>query len=434
MRTFWLAFTLSFFAIPTFSQDTDILQYLDSKKGAIIYEVPISFKYSDIERREVDYTKFKKKKIGDKHLQIIGLAHLIPNFDYDSYIIDYGGKKYFIHRDNVLDNSYLNEHNLLLKYRYDSLKRKESELIEYHKVTYDVIFEKIDYLKRIKRKQIDDLNNNYDSLELLFIKEAKQLEEQKYIEKDLKYAKWVETLPNSVQKYASQFAIIREYFDVGYLDNCSYAFVFANRTNKTINYIYWSIRIKNTAGDVISCNVRHISTISGRFVGPCPPYSIGEGSWANLMYNGEANTCELNSIRIVYKDGSTLSLDKNVLKYLLLPKGMINRFDVYLKSPYTNADEKLLQQDKTFLWSEREHFKESMKKKTIKLHDERRDLGYVEMGMRKGGLDNPDAILLIKDLNKNDKDFLMPTFNEFVRSSSEIKGVRSELARFLIVL
>ena len=139
---------------------------------------------------------------------------------------------------------------------------------------------------------------------------------KKYKERRDSYYSWVSTLPASVQKDARVLAIPESSISTGYLGLCDYKMSFINMSKKTIKYLTWAGRVKNAVGDYVSCEVRHTSSFSGKYTGP--GYSLCDyfSSWDALLYNSSADQMVLTSVRIVYTDGSSVTIGKQSLDYL----------------------------------------------------------------------------------------------------------------------
>ncbi|MGN1303782.1 MAG: hypothetical protein ACI4YB_01975 [Oscillospiraceae bacterium] len=110
-----------------------------------------------------------------------------------------------------------------------------------------------------------------------------------------------------------------------------------NTSDKTINYITFTVEVYNGVGDLISCEITDKSSFGLKITGPVYSgggslkskvfeYKLGKepvevdkfyGSiWENVLYNKTAKKIVIKNILIEYSDDSTVRISDDDLKYL----------------------------------------------------------------------------------------------------------------------
>ena len=104
-------------------------------------------------------------------------------------------------------------------------------------------------------------------------------------------------------------------------------------SKKTIKYLIWSGKVKNAVGDYISCEVRHVSSFSGKYTGPLYSLCDDFATWDAVLFNASADEMVLTSVKVIYTDGSSVTIGKQSLDYLTnIPKDVF--FNVYSSLEY----------------------------------------------------------------------------------------------------
>lgn len=90
---------------------------------------------------------------------------------------------------------------------------------------------------------------------------------------------------------------------------------------KTIKYLYVSVYPYNKVGDMMDCDIRGYSRYTCEATGPFKPgKGINSSSnwwWPNAWYNWNITKIELSGVRIVYTDGTSVTLSSSELKYAI---------------------------------------------------------------------------------------------------------------------
>lgn len=285
-------------------------QTIINKPKTEITHIPTYSKYSNRYLLN-SYSNEKKVIKQSKNLDVVGFMNITKNLFYDSYIINYSGKYYCISKDNVIDNTLLDEkndsinkeysilqkkcENFLNEYEkeYASLLKKASDSIDYYTIEINRTSYKIDSIIKLKR------NKAADSLDK--IKE-----------------KWYNKLSPSGKKSSEIFHINNASLSSpNSAGGCDVYFNYTNLHKKTIKYLHWTGFAKNAVNDIVSCDIRDRSSFSGKDTGPVLTGEDGGGVWDCMIYNFSARELVLSNISIEYLDGSRHSIGRNDIKLLI---------------------------------------------------------------------------------------------------------------------
>ena len=296
------------------SQD---VRYVETKPNAYLYEVPSYIHFPSEKRKAYSASSMKQKKIKKSStFQVVDITNLNETPMYDAYVVNLKGKNYIVSESNIVDNDYLNNVNKELSHQFESLKEAANRYStkDYRKNLLNIVESRISSLKtkvsyyrsksiteEIARKRVEDKISRYT---------------KGYQARRKSYSDWVATLPLSVQKDANILAIPESYLSVGYFGVCDYKMALVNMSNKPIKYLTWSGKVKNSVGDYISCEVRHVSSFSGKYTGICNPYCDDFVSWDGILINNSADEMVLTSVKIIYTDGSIKTIGKQSLDYI----------------------------------------------------------------------------------------------------------------------
>ena len=295
--------------------------FIETTPNAILYEiknvVPSSFPMT--ERRSFDVSALKQKKVKKAtQYEVVDITNIHKVPEYDAYVVKIKEKYYLVSSSDVADNTYLDKKSTYVQQLHQSLKDSVEHCSPARLFTglMNLTNARINtYTDSIAKMQ----NNKESIFEARARKEALgNVEEsiQKYQARRENYYNWVSTLPASVQKDAKIFAVPESYLDVGYVGLTGYFMRFINMSKKTIKYLTWTGRVKNAVGDYVSCEVRHTSTFSGKYTGPCYSLCDDYAQWDAVLYNGSAEQMILSSVKIFYTDGSSVTIGKQSLDYL----------------------------------------------------------------------------------------------------------------------
>ncbi len=229
-----------------------------------------------------------------------------------------------------------------------------------HEKAYNDILSAIEKQISINKKRLYEIEYKSDSLEFEYIMERVNRDKDRAQENYERYMKWLTSLPKDIQKIAEKFVIYSSRLTGGIAGAYDYDMNFVNFTPKTIKYLYWFGRVKNSVGDYISCEATGASTFSGRFAGPVSPYRTGFAAWEYVIFNGESDKMVLSSVKLIYTDGSSLTVDSKVLKYFSdYPPEDIDKFGAYFRSPYEGLSDEELKHHSDFA-SDLEYYRKSL--------------------------------------------------------------------------
>lgn len=319
--------------------------YTSTIPGAQLYPVPKDQFFGSNHREVIDQkTIGRPKNFSDpQRVQIVGLTNNAPSLGYDTYIVMLKGKRYYVHKDFVQDNSYLENENDRLQAEYERLVNAVTNNELLHSEAYNRILAKIDSLINDNERAIRLIDTRADSLEFAYVKQLALEDISKARANNDKYFKWVRTLPQDVQPIAERFSIISHTLDATPSGAYNYSMTFVNWSSKTIKNIYWNGHVKNAQGEYISCQAKGISTFSDRFSGPVSPNSREYTSWNNVIYNKEAYQMELTSLKIEYTDDTSLILDQSSLQYISnIPTDVFDKGTQTIRSAYEGMSDSAL--------------------------------------------------------------------------------------------
>ena len=92
-----------------------------------------------------------------------------------------------------------------------------------------------------------------------------------------------------------------------------------NVSNKVIKYAYFTVVPYNSVNDIVNCTIRHYSSFTAQDEGP---YSKGQGTsgtgyyWENAWYNYSIKSVKLESVSIMYMDGTSLDIPEKYIDYI----------------------------------------------------------------------------------------------------------------------
>ncbi|ADK14743.1 Tetratricopeptide repeat protein [Clostridium ljungdahlii DSM 13528] len=95
--------------------------------------------------------------------------------------------------------------------------------------------------------------------------------------------------------------------------------VWTNTSNKVVKYAKFEVVPYNAVGDPQECTIRHEPSFKGQATGPINPGQTWgyEKLWENAWYNSTIVKAQINQIDITYMDGTTATLDKDQVQYVL---------------------------------------------------------------------------------------------------------------------
>lgn len=312
-------------SISSICQNTGTRPVIMNRPNATIYAVPKDIEFPAFNREVYDYSYWKKKSLTKStELPIVDVTNSKKDLCYDKYVVQYKNKLYLIDPGDTYDSSFIErKNNELLSFQkqiQDSLR----SLRHLSDSTFDALMFIISKAEEPYKNKIRDYRKNKDSIVFQRIWDYTQEEAISSRENRKHYYEWANSLPQEGKIAAKALVITESDIEVGYYGVCDYRFNFINLSPKVIKYLYWSGRAKNAVGDFITCDINHSSTISGQYTGPCYEFQNTANIWEAILVNSSANEMVLSSIRIVYMDGSSLSIGKKAIEYLMtVPKSEI---------------------------------------------------------------------------------------------------------------
>lgn len=295
-------------------------QSVETLPDVYLYAVPKDVHFPEKERRAYDISSWKKKRIKKPtRFEVIDYSNLNKAALYETYVVNIKGKQYFLRSTDVVDNTLLDNRNDALKRTFkrllDSVQHYSAPVVSYNRLI-SLLDARIDSCQ----KAVEYYREKEDSIAsaILYEKTKNDIKTdiEKYRIRREHYFNWVSTLPSAIQKDAKLLAITQNDISSGYFGCCDYHITFVNTSKKTIKYLTWSGRVKNAVGDYVSCEMRHTSSFSGKYTGPCKPYMDDYAVWEGVLFNGTAEEMVLTSIKIIYTDGTSATISKQSLDVL----------------------------------------------------------------------------------------------------------------------
>lgn len=240
-----------------------------------------------------------------KELKVLGYAASFDDVLYDLYIVLHKGHVAFLNCNDVLDRSGID-------------RKIESVQKQYYELKNAPEIKNLDVVKRqLKQRCQDSLdvyNKRLESIDDVIEKgltdiTAMEIENMKSIfsEKEAVMDKFKAQYKRALTTLLVTEASLSEGNSVGGHD---ITLTYLNMSDKVIKYLNWTAKVKNGVGDYVSCSTRHISTFKGKETGPVDSGELGGGTWDNVIYNWSARELEMQSISIIYMDGSTANLSR----------------------------------------------------------------------------------------------------------------------------
>ncbi len=86
---------------------------------------------------------------------------------------------------------------------------------------------------------------------------------------------------------------------------------FKNLSNKTIKYVTFTARFKNSVGDNVYCSIRRTSTMDLEYTGPLYSGSSDIAYWDAVIYAWTCKQIHFDEIEVTFMDGTTHSMTYN---------------------------------------------------------------------------------------------------------------------------
>lgn len=300
-----------------YGQTEDV--FITTTNNAILYKTNnniFSIDNDNTSRKLIVLDASKSKKLHKPYtLQVLGLANSSVEFYFNLYIIEYKDNIYYLPKQFVENNSYIDRVNFELNNTYSQLQQQaNSAKTKYDAATesyYKVSCEKVLFFQT----KINQLPQMIDSVKKASIEKYKK---EKDILYNNQYDKWYKKLPTSTKNALKQIDLIHaKLASPNSAGGCDYSISYINKSKKTIKYLYWDGWVYNAVDDIVQCNIRNTGHVSGRDTGPVYTGESSGGTWDCIIYNYSAHKIKLNSIDIIYTDNSSVSISGSDIKRML---------------------------------------------------------------------------------------------------------------------
>ena len=247
----------------------------------------------------IDLSRCNTKKMSKQtEVEVSYFFRTKQDVDYDLYGVRYKDKLYFVRPEDVVDNSFLDKKNQIIREEYDELLNTVSTLKkEYNNLLFD------------KEKEINqalDAIENIEAQKEVIIDSIYRAQFAEYMKE---YNDWYEQL-TPIGKRTANILTIQEskLLSPNTASGCDYRLSFTNMSSKTIKYLYWYGNVYNAVGDKVACEIRDTYQFSGKDTGPIEAKDYSLGTWECIIYNWSARIMKLSKISIIYMDGSSKTL------------------------------------------------------------------------------------------------------------------------------
>ncbi len=300
----------------------DSVIFIRTIDDAILYKLNnadvVNFSNETQGRSVVDLEGCRKKRLRKStQLELFGYQNRDMQFYFDTYVVKYGEKLYYLPSEFVEDNTQLTRSNKALDNIFSSLTNKRDSIAEALRSAE----EEIDSYHKLCKEREAYFSRAVDSLPAVIDsvghQAALRLEAENEAENNKRFQAWYNTLPYSTKRAVKTIRIDNaELSSANSAGGCDYSFTYTNRSTKTIKYLTWCGWVYNEVDDMVSCEIRGSSYVSGRDTGPVEPnneYSAG-GIWGDVIYNYSAYRVELSSIDIIFMDNTSVTISKSDIK------------------------------------------------------------------------------------------------------------------------
>lgn len=177
-----------------------------------------------------------------------------------------------------------------------------------------------DYAGKIRKEDINRNNNHFFDLgsgkELGFALGAAKINSKGYVSKGIivntyDNCSYVINNDNTKTLNIEPFPIIitdceKKLNSVGGLD---YSLTIVNNSDKTINYIDYTVHVVNKVGDTVSDTISGKTTFYLEDTGPYAPNETTSGIWEAMMYNYSAYDVVIDEVTIKYNDNTSVTFN-----------------------------------------------------------------------------------------------------------------------------
>lgn len=213
---------------------------------------------------------------------------------------------------------------------YKEVEQGKIESIESIKKCASEISAKRDSINNI----LDLIETAKDSLVIAYKAETERLRDSLKTENANVNKRQIEMFNESVNEYEEKIginnikrvkAIVDDInFELGYSNSVGghdFDFSFTNNSKKTIKYYYINLTFRNAVGDLCHDEIRGFSNTTLSGIGPIEGGCSEYGGWGVVIYDEWAEKAVINSFKIVYMDGSSITLSgKDVMNIVNYPK------------------------------------------------------------------------------------------------------------------
>lgn len=132
------------------------------------------------------------------------------------------------------------------------------------------------------------------------------------------YNNWYNSLSTSAKRAYDRIAITFAGFcSTNSIGGKDARFIYINKSDKTIKYLYWTGTFYNTVDDISFCDVRGNCSYTGKDTGPVAPGERGGGEWECVIYDWSASYIKFTEVSIKYTDGTSFTIEAKDLARLL---------------------------------------------------------------------------------------------------------------------
>lgn len=276
-------------------------------------------------RKTINYTYYKSKNLRKpQSVKVRGYCNYKAQLHYDTYVVEIKDVLYYLPSQYVDDNNVLEAHNATVTAKYEGMFTEMDDLAEERdslRLHYlNICLEQQQYYEELTQT----LPHQIDSVK---IKIEIDFENNKQAEFD----RWYTSLPASTKNIYDNVLSIStaRLHSQNSAGGCDCSVYYTNKSKKTIKYVYWTGTFYNAVNDPVYCDIRGTSTFTGQDTGPYAPNEVGGGVWDCVIYDWAADYVKLSNIRIIYTNGTSISIGAADIKRLLTYNDIYERIAGY---------------------------------------------------------------------------------------------------------
>lgn len=325
MKRLFLSLLLAFATLSLYPQAESMVTWIGEEENFVVslpkttlYRLPgdpsyYSWRVNYVKetRSAIDYDTYKTKLLKKPQTLLVrGYANRNRQMEYDTYVVEYKDKLYFLPSHYVENNHLLESLNGDMGREYESMTTRYGEA----KCELDSL---VGHYTKVCEEQCDYYRKLNESLPAIIDSVKNQAKIDYRNLEQLEYDRWYNSLPQSTKRAAQRLSITEARLcSPNTAGGCDYVFTYINNSSKSIKYLYWEGDFYNAVDDLVFCDIRDYCTFRGKDTGPVAPNESGGGLWDCVIYNWSAEYVKLSEVTIIYMDGTSVNIGATDIKRL----------------------------------------------------------------------------------------------------------------------